>query len=367
MTEDSSQTNASSPADSSLAAGTHVTAGAQVPDNATLTSAEQIQTALPDMVVAGSTGEGVDESGMSYAERKAALLSKPAPSAADPAQTAQPAPQASATPNTATAPAAAMPPTDEDEVPLIGSDGKLPKMRVRTVTPVDVQAIAEFQASQKAGNKQSFVEFVQSRFPAAPASGGDNSTPAGTQPAEPTTPTTATVDEQLKTLKKQRYEALEIFDFTKAAEIEEQEEALRAKREALSQVEVEQQTAQQQQHEQQVTAYLGKAAQMFPQAVKADDPLVLKAGEVLQSWIDGQDPRAGHPSAYLYSYVEAAAELGIAPQSQVNASLNTPSTPSPVHRAPITAVIAGGNATTQSRAQVDTRTYEERKAAYLAA
>jgi hypothetical protein len=147
---------------------------------------------------------------------------------------------------------------------------------------------------------------------------------------------------------------------------------LRAKREALSQVEVEQQTAAQQtaaqQHEQQVTVYLGKAAQMFPQAVKADDPLVLKAGEVLQSWIDGQDPRAGHPSAYLYSYVEAAAELGIAPQSQVNASLNTPSTPSPVHRAPITAVIAGGNATTtQSRAQVDTRTYEERKAAYLAA
>jgi len=315
------------------------------------------------MVVAGSTGEGVDESWKSsYAERKAALLSKSPPSAdntpapAEPqAQTAPPAP-------------AAVPPTDEDDVPLIGSDGKLPKMRVRTVTPVDVQAIAEFQASQKAGNKQSFVEFVQSRFPAAPAAGGDDGAPAtGTQPAASAEPTTATVDAELKALKKQRYEALEGFDFAKAAEIEEQEEALRAKREALTHVEVEQQTAAQQQHEQAITSYLGKAAQMFPQAVKADDPLVLKAGEVLQGWIDGQDPRAGHPSAYLYSYVEAAAELGIAPTAAAAPSQIPSSTPSPVHRAPITAIIAGGNATTtQSRAQVDTRTYEERKADHLA-
>ena len=313
------------------------------------------------MVVAGSTGEGVDESGkMSYAARKAALLSRQAPSAESP----QPA-----APNPAPPQGAAVPPTDEDEVPLIGSDGKLPKMRVRTVTPVDVQAIAEFQASQKAGNKESFVEFVQKRFPVAQAAGEASPAPGQSQAAAQfTEPTSATVDEELKALKKQRYEALEGFDFVKAAEIEEQEEQLRAKRETLTHVEIEQYTEAQRQHEQQVTGYLGKAAQMFPQAVKADDPLVLKAGEVLQGWIDGNDPRAGHPSAYLYSYVEAATELGIQPSgAPANPSPNQSSTPSPVHRAPISALIAGGNATTtQSRAQVDTRSYEERKADHLA-
>lgn len=257
-----------------------------------------------------------------------------------------------------------MPTIDEDDVPLIGSDGKLPKMRVRTVTPVDVQAIAEFQASQKAGNKQSFVEFVQERFPRAQAGGEAAPEPGQPQPAPTAEPTKATVDEQLKALKKQRYEALEGFDFVKAAEIEEQEEQLRAQRETLGQAEIEQQTEAQRQHEVQVTNYLRTAGQMFPQAVNAEGPLALKAGEVLQGWIDAQDPRANHASAYLYSYVEAAAELGIAPAT----SSPTPSsTPSPVHRAPITAIIAGGNATqTHTRDQVDTRTYEERKAAHLA-
>ena len=70
----------------------------------------------------------------------------------------------------------------------------------------------------------------------------------------------------------------------------------------------------------------------------------------------------------MYCYVEAAAELGITPSGAAkSAPLKQTSTPSPVHRAPITAIIAGGNATqTQTREQVDTRTYEQKKAEFLA-
>jgi hypothetical protein len=375
MTEEPSQTTDSPPADPSLAAVTHVTAGASAPDNATLTP-EIIQETASQMVVAGSTGEGVDESGKkSYAERKAALLSgSPAPAPA-PAPPAQPEPVVQEP-----APAAVVPPTDEDDVPLIGSDGKMPKMRIRTVTPVDVRAIAEFQASQKAGNEQSFLEFVRERYPAepapvAPAAGadpapGDEPAAGGDENAPPDGSARAKLDAAYRefeegaeslSAKEQTAALRRILELQRAAD----KEILEQEQERLGQ-----QTEAQKKAEQDMTDYLGKAAQMFPQAVKADDPLVIKAGEVLKSWIDGKDPRAGHASAYLYSYVEAAAELGIAPagvSTPPPSSPNPSSTPSPVHRPPLTAIIAGGNAaTTQTMAQVDTRTYEEKKAEYLA-
>lgn len=372
MTEDSSQTNAPTPEDFSLGQDTHVTAPASAGDNATLTPVNEPTAAPQTVVEPGLTGEVVDESGTveqthqqrmdDYMARKEAMLSGK-PAAAQPQAAPAPAPQPAAT-------------IEEDEFPSApDASGRMPQIKLRPVTPVDVQVMAEFKASQKAGNKQSFVDFIQARFPAAaPAASTDTTTqPAETQTVddggtqEPRS--VAELDARLKQLKDSRYQKLEEFDFAEARAIEEQEEALRGTREALLHTETEQQSAAQQAWEVQETDYLTKVGNLFPQAKTATDPLVIKANEILQEWYDAGDARAQHPSRAMYCYVEAAAELGISPSPTGPATAPLkPSTTSPVHRAPITAIIASGNAsqTNQPREQVDTRSYEEKKADYLA-
>jgi len=371
MTEDSSQTIAPTPEDVSLGQDTHVTAPAPAGDNATLTPVNEPTAAPQTVVEPGLTGEVVDESGTvepthqqrmdDYMARKEAMLSGK-PEAVQPQAAPVPAPQPAAT-------------IEEDEFPSApDASGRMPQIKLRPVTPVDVQVMAEFKASQKAGNKQSFVDFIQARFPAAaPVVSTDTTTQTaetqtvddgGTQ--EPRS--VAELDARLKQLKDSRYQKLEEFDFAEARAIEEQEEALRGTREALLHAETEQQSAAQQAWEVQETEYLTKVGNLFPQAKTATDPLVIKANEILQEWYAAGDARAQHPSRAMYCYVEAAAELGISPSptGPATAPLKT-STTSPVHRAPITAIIASGNATqTQPREQVDTRSYEEKKADYLA-
>ena len=348
---------------------TYVTAAAEAVDNATLTPTEQ--TANPPVVEPGSTGEDVDDSGtktheqrmQDYRERRQALLSKPAGEAA-PAPNPPPAAPAVTPP----APAAT---TDEEEFPSAPTDGRMPQIKLRAVTPVDVQAMAEFKASQKAGNKQSLVEFIQTRFPSAPAAAATvvDDTTSSTATATNQEPTTvAELDALLAEKKAARRAARQEFDFDTEAKIEDEEETLRAKRDVLLQSEAEGQTAAQKAWETQETEYLTKVGTMFPQAKNAEDPLVVRANEILNEWFQGKDARASHPSRAMYCYVEAAAELGITPSGAAkSAPLKQTSTPSPVHRAPITAIIAGGNATqTQTREQVDTRTYEQKKAEFLA-
>jgi|GEM_PF-3147030 len=372
MTEDSSQTIAPTPEDVSLGQDTHVTAPASAGDNATLTPVNEPTAAPQTVVEPGLTGEVVDESGTveqthqqrmdDYMARKEAMLSGK-PEAAQPQAAPAPAPQPAAT-------------IEEDEFPSApDASGRMPQIKLRPVTPVDVQVMAEFKASQKAGNKQSFVDFIQARFPAAaPVASTDTTTQTaetqtvddgGTQ--EPRS--VAELDARLKQLKDSRYQKLEEFDFAEARAIEEQEEALRGTREALLHSETEQQSAAQQAWEVQETEYLTKVGNLFPQAKTATDPLVIKANEILQEWYEAGDARAQHPSRAMYCYVEAAAELGISPSPTGPATAPLkPSTTSPVHRAPITAIIASGNAsqTNQPREQVDTRSYEEKKADYLA-
>lgn len=378
MTEDLSQTIAPTPEDVSLGQDTHVTAPAPAGDNATLTPVNEPTAAPQTVVEPGLTGEVVDESGTAeqtqqqrmdaYQARKAAMLSGKPEQAAQPP--AAPATAPAPAPNQAPPPA---PTNEEEEFPSApDASGRMPQIKLRPVTPVDVQVMAEFKASQKAGNKQSFVDFIQARFPAAAPAASTESTaqPAETQVVDdgelPAPKTVAELDERLKQLKNTRYQKLEDFEFGKAREIEEQEEALRATRAELLLAETEQQTAQHKAWEAQETEYLTKVGNMFPQAKTATDPLVIKANEILQAWYDACDARAQHPSRAMYCYVEAAAELGIAP-SPTGAPSPKPSTTSPVHRAPITAIIASGNATqTQPREQVDTRSYEEKKADYLA-
>lgn len=369
MPEDSSQNTDLSPEDSSLGVDTHVTAAAQAVDNATHAPTDN---EIPQqMVETGSTGEDVDDSGTKthaqklreYQARKAEMLSgkaqESAPAAPNPPPVATPpAPAPQATP-------------DEDEFPSAPTaDGRMPKIKLQAVTPVDVQAMAEFKAHQRAGGRQSFVEFINTRFPAAPAAAKEATTTDEATTIEATGQepgTVAELDALLAQKKADRREALKLFDFDRVAEIEDEEDVLRSKRDGLLQSESQQKNAAQQAWDAQETEYLTKVGKMFPQAKTASDPLVVRANELLNEWYGSQDQRASHPSRVMLCYVEAASELGIAP-SAAAAPLKTPSPSSPVHRAPITAVIASGNANqTQTREQVDTRTYEEKKAAFLAA
>ena len=367
MPEDSSQNTVLSPEDYSLVMDTHVTADATALDNATHAPTEQTP---QQVVVIDSTGEDVDDSGTKthaqrlseYQARKAAVLSgkasEEAPAAPNPPPAEKPvtAPQATDT---------------EDEFPAAPTDGRMPKIKLQAVTPVDVQAMAEFKAHQRAGGTQSFVDFINTRFPAAPVaakdgvSGTDEVTTHEATGQEPAT--VAELDALLAQKKAARRAARQEFNFDLEAQIEDEEEALRSKRDGLRQSESQQKNAAQQAWEAQETEYLTKVGRMFPQSKHASDPLVVRANELLNEWYTAQDPRASHPSRSMLCYVEAAAEMGVTPSASA-APLKQSSPSSPVHRAPITAVIASGNANqTQTREQVDTRTYEQKKADYLAA
>lgn len=366
MPEDSSQNTVLSPEDSSLVMDTHVTADATALDNATHAPTEQ----PPQQVVEpGLTGEDVDDSGTKtraqqlseYQARKAAMFSGKAP---------EEAPTAPNPPPVATPPARQAA-NDEDDFPSAPTDGRMPKIKLQAVTPVDVQAMAEFKAHQRAGGTQSFVDFINIRFPAAPAaaregvSGTDEVTTHEATGQEPAT--VAELDALLAQKKADRRTALKEFDFDRVEQLEDEEETLRGKRDGLLQSESQQKNAAQQAWETQETEYLTKVGRMFPQSKNASDPLVLRANELLNEWYDAKDPRASHPSRSMLCYVEAAAEMGVTPSASA-APLKQSSPSSPVHRAPITAVIASGNANqTQTREQVDTRTYEQKKADYLAA
>ena len=368
MPEDSSQNTALSPEDSSLVMDTHVTADATALDNATHAPTEQTP---QQVVVTDSTGEDVDDSGTKthaqrlseYQARKAAMFSGKAPEEAPAAPNPPPAVKP------VTAPQA----TDtEDEFPAAPTDGRMPKIKLQAVTPVDVQAMAEFKAHQRAGGTQSFVDFINIRFPAAPVAAkegvsGTDGVPNSNEATGQEPATVAELDALLAQKKADRRTALKEFDFDRVEQLEDEEETLRGKRDGLLQSESQQQNAAQQAWETQETEYLTKVGRMFPQSKNASDPLVLRANELLNEWYDAKDPRASHPSRSMLCYVEAATEMGVTP-SATAAPLKQSSTSSPVHRAPITAVIASGNANqTQTREQVDTRTYEQRKADYLAA
>lgn len=381
MTEDSSQTTAPDPEVSTLGQDNHVTAAAPAADNATPLNSNDTPANSQNGVVPGPTGEGVDDSGtQSMAERltayqasKAALLNG---QAAAPAAAPAPEAQAAPAPAQAPAPTQAKPAPggdDEEEFPSAPAEGgRMPKIRLQAVTPVDVQAMAEFKAHQKAGGTQSFVEFVQSRFgnsssPAAAAA--DNSATSNANASTDTSPkTVAELDEALKQKKAEKRTARQQFDFEALDALEDEEEALRALRETLLVQETQQATTAQQAWHEEETKYLAKVGAMFPQTANAQDPLVLRAAELQNEWWNSGDPRAQHPSRAFYSYIEAAGELGIQPNAAAPAaqSPNKPSTPSPVHRAPLPQIIASGNAVQQqSREQADTRSYWERKADYL--
>lgn len=230
--------------------------------------------------------------------------------------------------------------------------------------------MAEFKASQKAGNTQSLVEFMRERYGSQPAAGDPGNGQPGTHEpvskADDSTPTVASVDAELKQLKDAKKAAMENFDFEEVSRIEDRQEELREQRETLRVQESTQAQEQTARFNEEAQGYLIKAATLFPQTLQANDPLVEKANEVMQRWATEKDPRATMPAGNLYCYVEAAAELGIQPAPAAPVSSPAPSTPPPVNRAPVTALIASGNATTtQTRAPVDTRSYAERKADYL--
>lgn len=351
MPEVPAQLNVSTPEVPAQTENNPVTAAAQAVDNAT---SETIQeNASPQQAAVGLTGEVVDEQS-DYAARKAAFLSGKAPEATPPAAQTVEAPAQTAVVN---------PPEDPEDAPLI-KDGKMPKMRVRTVTPVDVEAVAAFQTSQQLGNTQSLVEFIAERYvPKLPSTQQTAETPA-----QETGNTLESISAELEALEQKRDELQEGFEFEQANELKPKIKELREKEKHLLLQSVTPPAAQDQAQAAAEEPYLIQAAQMFPQSVEANSPLAVKAREIYAKWTADKDPRAAHPSSAFYCYVDAAAELKIkpsgAPASQPQ--VTQPSPTSPVHRPPASALIAGGEARSQTqRTPQQTGSYQERKQAYL--
>lgn len=370
MPEDPSQLNAPVSEVSAQTPDTPVTAAATAAENATPPT--HVNHASPQTQETGTTGAVVDEGKSDYKSRLAAFLSAeekvPEPEVRAPEAEMVP-PEAPATnPAPAATPAA---PLEDDDDPLI-KNGVLPnRMRVRPVTPVDVQAMAEFRASQSAGNTQSFVEFVAERYVSKLPTSAAAETAPSTTPAETLDHVTA----EIQRLESERDQLNEEFEFEKAKEYKPKLEALRKRERELlieSVKPVEKPEDVEAKRAQEIEPYLIQAAKMFPQSVEATGPLATKAREVFNGWVQNGDPRAAHPSANFYCYVEAAAELGIQPagaaapkQAPVTQPPTSP-TP-PVHRPPASALIAGGEARSQTtRAPEQQGTYEERKLAFLA-
>jgi len=333
-----------------------VTAAAPAVDNATTQTIQEI--ASPQTAAGGQTGEVGDEMS-DYAARKAAFLAGTAPEATPaPATTVEaPAPAAVVNPH--------VDPEDLEDEPLI-KNGRMPRMKIRTVTPVDVEAVAAFKTSQGLGNPQSLVEFIAERYvPKLPA------TPETPVVVVDSAPTLDSVTAELERLEAEKDGLMEGFEFDQANELKPKiAELKKQERELLLKSVAQPAEAQEQAQAAAEEPYLIRAAQMFPQSVEANSALAVKAREIHAKWTTDKDPRAAHPSAAFYCYVDAAAELGIqpatAPASQPQ--VTQPSPTSPVHRPPASALIAGGDARTQTmRAPVKTGTYHERKQAYLKA
>ncbi|MBN8422472.1 MAG: hypothetical protein J0L73_26390, partial [Verrucomicrobia bacterium] len=263
MTEVPAQTTDSTTEVPAQAEITPVTAAAPAVDNATLTS-DNVQIAPLQQAEGGATGEGVDDKS-DYKARKAAFLSNPNAPVAAPAPVV--APVVAETP----AKPAPVNQDDAEDAPLI-VDGTMPKMRVRTVTPVDVQAVAEFQASQKAGNKQSLVEFIAERFvPKLPVAAE-----AATQATADTTTTPQTLEQvtaELARLEAERDSLQEDFEFERAKELKPKLAELRQKERELLLQSVASTSDQAQEQAAAEEPFLIRAAQMFPQSAQADSAL----------------------------------------------------------------------------------------------
>jgi len=386
QTEVHSQTAIAPPTEVHSQPQAPVTASGSPLDNATNPNPSETPPQTGAQV--GETGAVVDEvlteqapalpSWDEYAKRKEALLSNKsaAPAPTTTAPVAAPA-------NPAPAPAPAAPASDEDEFhpSLPAEGGKMPKMRVRPASPVDVRALSEFNAYEKAGGTQTMVEYITERYgPKAAASATaapdatTTSTPApATSTAPPSAPadglpkTPAEIDAAAADLKAQKKLALDSFDHDKVIELDGKLEALADRKLQL----VEAEFRSKQETETRLAASdeesLVAVAKMFPQASKADDPLVAKAGEVLEAWEASKDPLATHPKRYLFAYTEAASQMGLAPGAP--AAVQTSSPTPPVHRPPPSAIIAGGQAPSSPQAveaPLTRENYHEQKAKFLA-
>jgi hypothetical protein len=362
----------------------------------------------PQTVVGGQTAAGVDDEPImvdaDYEAEKAAFLAATPPgpvksaleSMASPADLAaqgivipgvtDPAPASTspAPPAAQPVPVTATPPVPEDD--LTPADGKKPRFNnVRAKSDVDVQALAAYKAAERSGTLggkdmvQFMADFATKASPAAPVV----ETPPGvvSPPSSQSVPeigTVAAVDAELQRLRDERYKALELFDFSKAAEIERQEDALRIQREDIRVSEVTQQQEMQQTMAEADSKALTKAAQMFQDATDAKSPLVAKMTEIYQSWEQAGDSRVHAENRYLYAYIEAAEALGIQPQAagapvsappaNPSPSVQPSSTPAPVHRPPTAALLASGQSRDIPRAPVSDKLddYDAEKAAFLA-
>lgn len=390
---DSSQTQPAAPTEDSSQPQAPVTATGSTPvDNATHQQPKSTQ-GPPQDADGGQADAVVDDEPReitSYGDYEAEKLSFleaapvsttstiPGASAADLAAQGLPPNGAPLNPQTQPSqpvPATAVPPVPEDD--LEPGQGKLPRFNnVRAVDNIDVQALAAYKAAQKSNTLggKSMVQFmaefagpkVQSSEPVIPPATSTQPQPVDTT-REPTT--VAEVDAHLQALRQERYRLLEGFDFAEAAKIEQQEDALRSRRDAIRESEAVSHIAAQTAAEQADATALARVVSLFPQSANPADPLVTKCNEIVARWEAEGNALLDQPNRYLYAYTEAAAELGISPAARAPQSspVQIPSTTAPAHRPPTSAILASGGARDIPRAPVSDSydDYEREKAALL--
>lgn len=275
-------------------------------------------------------------------------------------------------------PVTAVPPVPEDD--LEPGQGKLPRFNnVRAVDNIDVQALAAYKAAQKSntlGGKsmvQFMAEFAGPKGkPAEPVTTPVDA-PSQSQPVDTTRePTTvAEVDAAIDRLITEYHTLGDSFEWGKMEQVLREQKRMERLRETLAVTQLESQHAAQTAAEQADTAALARVASLFPQSANPADPLVAKCNEIVERWEAEGNALLSQPNRYLYAYVEAAAELGIAPAAasapQSPPPVQIPSTTAPAHRPPTSAILASGQARDIPRAPVSDSLddYEKEKAELL--
>ncbi|MBE2178868.1 MAG: hypothetical protein IAE97_00145, partial [Chthoniobacterales bacterium] len=240
-------------------------------------------------------------------------------------------------------------PEDEDGEPATGG-GK--RFRVQAADQVEARAL-----ELRKRNRDLSLEECLTR---AKAELGVTDPPS--DPNAPAMP--KTLEEArtaLSTLRQERKKAFgEDMDFAKAAELDDQIEALRDHMDVLRDRETSEAERQRTEFLENVEASKSKAVELYADVAVAESALCKRMAEIDQTLQDNDDPLFFSPDKPLKLAQMAAAELGIAPKSRKPAA-SQPQAPAPKpeairHAAPKPAPVvpASGNARTTSTTQPKT-------------
>jgi len=304
--------------------------------------------------VAVKPGAAVDD----YETLRKQLLSGELPATAPVVPETPPPAAAAPTPEPTPAPVVP-PPAAPVEEPPITMDHSAKKRRVPTETEFDHLVVnlrnsgldmarAVKAAAEQLPDSPEGRQFLASQAPPADA-------PAPNPPATPALPELPKSSEDIRTrleaIEMENIEAFKNFDMAKATELAQERILLNR---ALPEIIQQESAAAVQMGEQHAIEWersLNEAAQLFPDAARADSALTVAAREIQQEMQAKGDPIASRLDSAPLIYAKAAARIGYKPAAAapVPAPSPQPSAPVPApapQRPPSAAMIAGPQART---------------------